>query len=83
MHRLPSISRTTIHFRVHKHLVANGKCKESMDEIKRLIIKEVDCTLDAKISMISLGVNKTFLAMHLLNDSGNDIVEFLDNEQLE
>jgi hypothetical protein len=54
-----------------------------MDEIKRLIIKEVDCTLDAKISMISLGVNKTFLAMHLLNDSGNDIVEFLDNEQLE
>jgi hypothetical protein len=54
-----------------------------MDEIKRLIIKEVDCTLDVKISMISLGVNKTFLATHLLNDSGNDIVEFLDNEQLE
>ncbi len=55
----------------------------SLDEIKRLIIKEVDCTLDAKISMILLGVNKTFLATHLLNDSGNDIVEFLDNEQLE
>jgi len=83
VHRLPLISRTTIHFKVHKHLVANGKCKESMDEIKRLIIKEVDCTPDAKTSMISLGVNKTFLATHLLNDSGNDIVEFLDNEQLE
>ncbi len=83
MHRLPLISRTTIHFKVHKHLVANGKCKESMDEIKRLIIKEVDCTPDAKTSMISLGVNKTFLATHLLNDNGNDIVEFLDNEQLE
>jgi hypothetical protein len=54
-----------------------------MDEIKRLIIKEVDCTPDAKTSMISLGVNKTFLATHLLNDNGNDIVEFLDNEQLE
>jgi hypothetical protein len=30
-----------------------------------------------------LGVNKTFLAMHLLDDSGYGIVELLNKEQLE
>jgi hypothetical protein len=54
-----------------------------MNEIKRLIVKEVDCMFDAKISLILLGANKTFLATHLLDDSGDGIVEFLDNEQLE
>ncbi len=83
MHRLPSIFRTTIHFKVHEHFVANGKCKESMNEIKRLIVKEVDCMFDVKISLILLGANKIFLATHLLDDSGDGIVEFLDNEQLE
>jgi hypothetical protein len=56
-----------IHFKVHKHHVVDGKCKESMDETKRLIAKEVDCTFDAKISVISISANKTFLAMHMLN----------------
>jgi len=37
----------------------------------------------AKISMISLGVNKTFLVTHLLDDSGDGIVELLNSEQLE
>jgi hypothetical protein len=55
-----------IHLRVHKHLVANGKCMEYVDETKRLIVEEVDHMLDVKISMISLGDNKTFLAKHLL-----------------
>ncbi len=83
MHRLPLISRATIHFEVHKHPIVTSKCKESMDEIKRLIVKEVDYTLDAKISLISLGASKTFLATHLFDDNGDGIVEFLDNEQLE
>ncbi len=38
---------------------------------------------NAKISMISLGASKTFLATHLLNDSSDGIVELLNNEQLE
>ncbi len=38
-----------INFGVHKHLVGNGKSRESMDEIRRLIVKEVDHTLNAKI----------------------------------
>jgi hypothetical protein len=46
-------------------------------------MKEVNHTPNVKISMILLGVNKTFLAMHLLDDSGYGIVELLNNEQLE
>ncbi len=60
--------------------MADGKCKESVDKIKRLIAKEVDCTFDVKIFMISMGVSKTFLAMHLLDDSGNGIMELLNGE---
>jgi hypothetical protein len=83
VHRLPSIFRGVIHFGVHKHLVVNGKSREPMDEIRRLTMKEVNHTPNVKISMILLGVNKTFLAMHLLDDSGYGIVELLNNEQLE
>ncbi len=83
MHRLPSISRTVINFGVHKHLVVSGKSRESMDEIRRLIVKEVDHTLKAKIFVILLGANETFLVMHLLDDSGYGIVELLNNERLE
>jgi hypothetical protein len=54
-----------------------------MDEIRRLIVKEVDHTLKAKISMILLGANKIFLAMHLLDDSGYGIVKPLNYEQPE
>ncbi len=83
MHRLPLITRVAIHLGVHKHHVADGKCRESMNEIIRLIIEEVDRTPDVKISVISLGASKTFLTMHLLDDSGNGIVELLNNKQLE
>jgi hypothetical protein len=54
-----------------------------MDKIRRLNTKEVDYTLNAKISVIFLSANKTFLAKHLLDDSGNGMVELLHNEQLE
>jgi hypothetical protein len=54
-----------------------------MDDIRRLIVKEVDHTLNAKIFVILLGANKTFLVMHLLDDSGYGIVELLNNERLE
>jgi hypothetical protein len=73
----------TIHLGVHKHLVVDGKCRVSMDKIRRLNTKEVDYMLNTKIFAISLSANKTFLAKHLLDDSGNGMVELLHNEQLE
>jgi hypothetical protein len=69
VHRLPTIIIATIHFRVHKHLVANGKCRESMDKTKRLIAKEINCMPNAKIFIILFGANKTLLATHIFHDN--------------
>ncbi len=52
VHKLHYLSKTTIHFRVHNHLVVDGKCRESMGEIKRLIVEEVDRMPDAKMFAI-------------------------------
>jgi hypothetical protein len=60
--------------------MADGKCKESMDETKRLIAKEVDHMPNAKIFVILLGVNKTFLATDLLDDNGNGTMELLNSK---
>jgi hypothetical protein len=51
-----------------------------VDEIKRLIAKELDCMLDAKIFVISLSVSKTFLVRHLLDDCNNGIMGVFNNE---
>jgi hypothetical protein len=54
-----------------------------MDETKRLIVKEVNCTPNAKILTITLSVSKTFLAKYLLDDSGDGTMELIDGERLE
>jgi hypothetical protein len=64
-----------IHLGIHNHFIVGGKCRERLEETKRLIVEEVICTPDVKTSVISLSVNKTFLARHLLNDYNNGIVE--------
>jgi hypothetical protein len=53
---------------------------ESLKETKRLIAKEVDCMLDAKMSMISLSANKTFFTKHLFDDYNNGKMELLKGE---
>jgi len=83
VHRLQSISRAVIHLGVHKHPMVDGKCREFVNKTKRLITEEVNCMLDAKIFVISLSASKTFLATHLLDESGDDLVELLKGEQLE
>jgi hypothetical protein len=60
--------------------MADGKCREYVEETRRLIVEEVNRTFDVKIFIISLGANKTFFAMHLLNDNGDGIVELLNDE---
>jgi hypothetical protein len=75
MHKLPTITKATIHFKVHKHPMADGKCKEFVDKIRRLIVEDIDHMLNAKICVISQGASKTFLAMHLLDDSDDGIVD--------
>jgi hypothetical protein len=72
-----------IHLGVHNHLVVDGKCRESLDETRRLITKEVVCTLYAKTFAIPFNVSKTFLAKHPFNDCNDGTMEFLRGEQLE
>jgi hypothetical protein len=60
--------------------MADGKCKEFVDETRSLITEEVDRMPNVKIFMISLSAKKTFLAKHLLDDSGDGMVELLHNE---
>jgi hypothetical protein len=63
--------------------MVDGNCKESVDENKRLIAEEVDPTFDVKISIISLSVNKTFLTMHMFNNSVDGFMDLLKGKQLE
>jgi hypothetical protein len=74
------MSKTMIHLGVHNHHVADGKCRELVKETRRLIAKEVDCTLDAKISLIFFSASKTFFVSYLLNDSSNGTMELLKGE---
>jgi hypothetical protein len=69
-----------IHFGFHKCPMVDGKCREFVDETKSLIIEEVDRIPSAKIFMISLNANKTFVVKHLLDDNGNGTMEFLHGE---
>jgi len=81
VHRFQSISRAMIHLGV-KHPMVNNKCREYVDKTRRLIIKEVDHTPNAKIYAISLSVSMTFLATHMFDDSGDGLVELLNEKQL-
>jgi hypothetical protein len=41
VHKLHSLSILVIHLGVHNHPIADGKCKEILEEIRRSIAKEV------------------------------------------
>jgi hypothetical protein len=73
------MSRAAIHLGVHNHPIMDGKCWELVEETRRLIVEEVDCTPDAKIFSISFNANNT-LASYLLDDSSNGIVELFKGE---
>jgi hypothetical protein len=47
VHRLQSILGVMFYLWVHKHPITNGKCKEFMDEIRRLITNDVNYMFDA------------------------------------
>jgi hypothetical protein len=70
----------TIHFGVLNHPIADGKCKESLEETRRLITKEVVCMPNTKMCMISLSASKTFLVRHLLDDYSDGKVELFKGQ---
>ncbi len=82
VHKLQSILRVVIYLGIHKHPMADGKCKKFVNKTKRLITKEVNHMFDAKIFVISLSASKTFLVTHLFDDNGDGPMELLKGEQL-
>jgi hypothetical protein len=83
IHKLQSLSRATIHFGTHEHLVAEDMCREALEEIKVLVEGYVSHSLDAKIFVITLNVSTTFLAHSLVNENGEGHVEILQGEKLD
>ncbi len=75
IHKLQSLSRTMIHLGTHEHLVVEGMCKESLEEIKVLVEGQVSCTHYAKIFAIASNANKAFLVHHFFNENGEGPVE--------
>jgi hypothetical protein len=47
IHKFQSLLRVAIHLGTHEHLVVEGMCKESLEEIKVLVEGQVSSTLDA------------------------------------
>jgi hypothetical protein len=57
-------------------------CKESLEEMKNMVIEEVLRTPNATSSTISLVASKTLLSHHLFNEDGEVPMEFLKGEKL-
>jgi hypothetical protein len=72
-----------IHLGVHNHPIVDGKCRESLEETRKLIINKVDRTPNTKMFVISLSASKTFLTKHMFDDCSDGKVELLKGEQLE
>ena len=60
-------SRACIHLGHHRHPVATGQCRESMETITGLIASEVQKTPTAKNSAIALAASKEFMDTFLVH----------------
>jgi hypothetical protein len=59
--------------------MVDGKCREFLEESRRLIIEEVVCKPNAKMFVISLSARKT-LARQVLDDCSDGKVELFKGE---
>ena len=66
-----NISRACIHIGTHKHPVAKGDCRDTMDQIREEIKVQVANTLSAKASTIGIVVGKELLMKGLINEDGD------------
>jgi hypothetical protein len=76
------MSRACIHLGNHKHPVAEGQCRETMETVTELIAQEVAKTPSAKNSAIALAASKEFLETFLIHN-GDGPKEMLREEALE
>jgi hypothetical protein len=81
VHLLSNLSRVAIHLETHAHFVSEGKCKNSLEEMKNMVVEEVLCMPNATSFAISLAMNKAFLSCHLFIKDGEVHVELLKCEK--
>ncbi len=72
-----------IHLGTHEHPIAQGMCRDALEEIKVLVKGQISCTDEAKIFTITLNVSKAFLAHHLFNEDGEGPMEILQGKKLD
>lgn len=53
------VIRVCVHLGEHKHDVAQGECKETMDTMKNLVKEDVQRPPRLKVAVIVLAVEKT------------------------
>jgi hypothetical protein len=75
VHKFPTFSRAKIHLGIHVHLIAKGKCRKSLKEMKNMVINEVNNTPTTTILAIVLLTSKTFLFRQLFNEDGEGPME--------
>jgi hypothetical protein len=67
----------------HAHLLVDGKCRESFQEMKNMVAKKVCHTPIATTLAITFTTNKKFLFCHLFKEDGEGHVELLKGEKLD
>jgi hypothetical protein len=76
-----NVSRITIHLHTHAHLVFNGKCRESFEEMKNMVAKKALRIPNVTSFVIALATNKTFFSPHLFNEDGQGTIELLKGDK--
>jgi hypothetical protein len=74
VHKFPNLSKAIIHLGTHAHSIANGKCRESFQEMKYMVEDKVCHTPTITTSTIALFTNKTFLYCHLFKKDGQGLL---------
>jgi hypothetical protein len=83
VHKFPNLSRAPIHLGTHAHPNIDGKCRQSFQEMKNMVVDEVYHMPIAIISSIVLSMSKTFFSRHLFNKDGRGPMELFKSEKLD
>ncbi len=66
---------------MHVHPISKGKCRESFEEVKNMVVEEILHTPNVTSSAIVLVASKMFLFCHLFNEDGKVLAELLKGEK--
>lgn len=71
VHCMQWANKVCIHLGFHDHRVAQGECNEIVDTMKKLVKEEIQCTPCAKVSTVTLILEKTWMSLEILGPEGH------------